>query len=320
MHTHTHAASGWWVRLWYSIRVVVAGGDHATAGVLTRTLSLARLLAVCDLLTTEAVPESVELPRVLGGVADLAVEEDLDHPEERGGREQRVRARLMHRAYSLDLEVLGEAAEAAHLVKVHGHVLEVERGREVRVQQVEERLLLRRQRRAREHLEQVAKVGRAVERDPLDVVAEHEPGGHEQLAEARDLDAHLLVLGEVDARLLEHLDRVLRVHVLAQAELEVELPHGYVAHEGAVLVEKRHAQLDDAQQVDVAAQRLVLVVGRGRERADGPRHHARVLRVHGHVALALHHLADQRHGLLQVACPHVADLHVRRQRARRQHA
>ena len=46
------------------------------------------------------------------------------------------------------------------------------------------------------------------------------------LRERHRLDSLLLVLLELDARVLEQVHRVLGVHVLSQVELEVELPRG----------------------------------------------------------------------------------------------
>ncbi|KAF1782229.1 P-loop containing nucleoside triphosphate hydrolase [Phytophthora cactorum] len=160
------------------------------------------------------------LTGVLGSFLDVAFEEDLDHLEERSGREQCVGASLVHCAYSLHLEVLGQATKSPHLVEVHTHVLQVVRRGEVRVQQVKERLFFSWQRGASQHLEQ-------------------------ELSESGHFNTFLFVLSEVNTRLLEDLDRVLCVHVLAKAELEVELPHRQVLHVRAVLVKEGYAQLDD---------------------------------------------------------------------------
>ena len=71
---------------------------------------------------------------------------------------------------------------------------------------------------------------------------------------------------------------VSRVNV-REVELEVELPGGGPRGVVPVLVHEAEAQLDDLQQVHVAAQQLVLVVHRAAELPDGPHHHARELRV-----------------------------------------
>jgi len=76
------------------------------------------------------------------------------------------------------------------------------------------------------------------------------------------------VFFELDARVLEQVDGVLGVHVLRQVELEVELPGGGTAfRQLSLVVQEGQPQLDDLQEVDVASQELVLVVGGGFELA-----------------------------------------------------
>ena len=83
------------------------------------------------------------------------------------------------------------------------------------------------------------------------------------LCKEHGVDPLLLVLLELDPRVLEEVHRVLGVHVLRQVELEVELPGGDPrVGQLTLLVQERHPQLDDLQQVDVATKQLVLVVGR----------------------------------------------------------
>lgn len=53
-----------------------------------------------------------------------------------------------------------------------------------------------------------------MEGEPLDTLAEHHAGCHEQLGKVERLDAFLLVLLELDARRRQQLDGVLSVHVL----------------------------------------------------------------------------------------------------------
>jgi hypothetical protein len=55
-----------------------------------------------------------------------------------------------------------------------------------------------------------------VERDPFDIVKQDETAGDEQFAKVIDVDPFLLVALEVDARVLEELDRVGSVHVVAE--------------------------------------------------------------------------------------------------------
>lgn len=63
-----------------------------------------------------------------------------------------------------------------------------------------------------------------MKRDPFDVVVQHDPGGHEQFGEVVRIDAVLLVLIELDAGVLQQIDRILSEHVGVDVELEIELP------------------------------------------------------------------------------------------------
>lgn len=71
---------------------------------------------------------------------------------------------------------------------------------------------------------------------------------------------YLLVLFKLDPRVLEQFHAVLRVHVLSEVELEVELPGGDTLGQIAILVQERQTQLDYLQEVHVAAKELVLVI------------------------------------------------------------
>ena len=53
-----------------------------------------------------------------------------------------------------------------------------------------------------------------MEREPLDLVTEHNAGGHQELGKVAHVDALLLVLLEVDATVGEEINGVLGVHVL----------------------------------------------------------------------------------------------------------
>lgn len=53
------------------------------------------------------------------------------------------------------------------------------------------------------------------------LIIEDNPGGHEQLSKAVNIDTPSLVLTKVYARLLEQLDAVLSVHVVSHFELPV---------------------------------------------------------------------------------------------------
>lgn len=55
-----------------------------------------------------------------------------------------------------------------------------------------------------------------VEGDPFDIIKQDETASDEQLAKVVDVNPFLLVALEVDARVLEELDRVGSVHVVAE--------------------------------------------------------------------------------------------------------
>ena len=59
-----------------------------------------------------------------------------------------------------------------------------------------------------------------VERDPLDVVHQHHSRRSDELGELERLDALVVVFAELDARLLQQIDRILRVHVLTVGSIE----------------------------------------------------------------------------------------------------
>jgi len=84
------------------------------------------------------------------------------------------------------------------------------------VQQLEEVSLVRGQVLIGEQLKKVAEIVAGVEAQPLDVVHQNDAGAHQQLGELNGIDAVLLVLLELNARVLQQVDRVLRIHVLAR--------------------------------------------------------------------------------------------------------
>lgn len=110
-----------------------------------------------------------------------------------------------------------------------------------------------------------------MERDPLHVVEEDQSGRDEEFAEVLNGDTVLLVSLEVDARLCEEFDRFGGVHVVVDAELEVELPRADARGELAVLVAQGQTELNDPEQVDVTPEGLVVVIARPAKRADRPR-------------------------------------------------
>lgn len=141
-----------------------------------------------------------------------------------------------------------------------------------------------------------------MEGEPLDSITQHHARRHQQLGKVQRLDALVLVLLELDPRRGEQLDGVLGVHVLSgggdaalvtaaggkpldcwsvsrEVEFEVELPGGRSRRIFPLFVHEGEAQLDDLQQVHVAAQQLVLIVGVASEFTDWSGHHTWKLRV-----------------------------------------
>eukprot|EP00964_Phaeocystis_antarctica_P049726 scaffold28807_cov67-Phaeocystis_antarctica.AAC.18 len=222
-------------------------------------------------------------------VVQLVLKEELAHFEKGRLREERVGAGVVLGPDALHLQVLGQLVEPALEVLTRLHqVLDVVDLREVELELIEELVLLEGQRPAREHLEQVAEVVARVEGDPLDVVAQHDPRGDEQLRKVNRVDAALLVLRKVEAGALKAGQSVLAGVRAApparqgwcggkqeagggalEGEFEVELKGADARGQLALLVTEGEANLDDLQKVDVAAQRLVVKVGRRLEGADG---------------------------------------------------
>merc|ERR1712194_706686 len=118
------------------------------------------------------LPEAVDGVEVLG-VVQLVLEEELAHLEEGGLGEERIRTRVVLRANALHLQVLRQLIQSAleAFARLHQELDVVDVG-EVELELPKEVVLVLRQRLAREHLEQVAKVVARVEGDPLHVVAQ----------------------------------------------------------------------------------------------------------------------------------------------------
>mmetsp|Transcript_2579 Transcript_2579/g.7594 ORF Transcript_2579/g.7594 Transcript_2579/m.7594 type:complete len:285 (-) Transcript_2579:138-992(-) len=215
--------------------------------------------------------------------------------------QERIAARLVLRADARNIEELCEFVEPAlEVVAAARDELDVIDRGEVGAQQVEEGALRLGQRLAGEHLEEVAEVVTRVKADPPHVLVEHHARHHEQLRKVQWVDAVLLVLLEVDARLGEQVDGVLRIEVIVEAELEIELPGAAAGRQDAVAVAEGDPQLDDVEQVHVAANVLVVGLRARAEGADGPRHAAWKLRVHGKPRIAVHNFADVSHLLVNI--------------------
>ena len=91
----------------------------------------------------------------------------------------------------------------------------------------------------------------------------------------------------------------------AEASIERQLLNGLRA-----ALAEADAELDDLQQVHVALQRLVREAVRAQV-ADGLRHDAGELRVHGDVGVPLDELADDGHLGVERRRPDVLDLDLR---------
>jgi hypothetical protein len=158
-------------------------------------------------------------------------EEGILELPERTGRDEAIGPGLVGLPDTLHVEELGELVQAAVQAVAELHeVLDVVDGGEVNLHEPEEAGLRVGEGVAGEDLEQVPEVVAGVEGDPADGVAEHDPGGHEQLGEAARVDAALGVAAEVDAAVAEQLDGVGGVDVARVVELaEVELPDAAAA-------------------------------------------------------------------------------------------
>eukprot|EP00308_Calcidiscus_leptoporus_P025129 CAMPEP_0119376206 /NCGR_PEP_ID=MMETSP1334-20130426/39513_1 /TAXON_ID=127549 /ORGANISM="Calcidiscus leptoporus, Strain RCC1130" /LENGTH=341 /DNA_ID=CAMNT_0007394727 /DNA_START=40 /DNA_END=1065 /DNA_ORIENTATION=+ len=254
-----------------------------------------------------AAPKPVQHVVVLA-VVDVILKEERAHLEEGRLREERVGSRLVLGSDALHLKLLGQLGQPALEVFARAHhVLDVEDVRAEEQQLGEEVVLLGGQRLAREELHDVREIISRVESDPAHLIAQHDARAHQELREVRRLDPPFLVPTEVDARARKEIDRVLRVDVVVEGELEVELVRAHIWRELAVLIAQREAELDDLQEIDVATDRLVVKV-RGRlEVANRPRNHTGELGVHRDVWVVDDHVAYDREFTLHVIRPNVTD-------------
>lgn len=140
---------------------------------------------------------------------------------------------------------------------------------------------------------------------PLDPIVEHDAGARQQLAKVRDVDAVLLVSLEVDPRPRQQIYRVLRVHVLSEAEFKIELPGGYPWWEAALSIRKCEPELNDLEEVHIAAQRLVVILGGTLEIANRSRYDPWEFSVHGNVGIVFNDVTNVGHLLFQVFGPHL---------------
>lgn len=159
----------------------------------------------------------------------------------------------------LDLQQLSELVQASMeaVAKLH-EVFYVVHSWEIHVYQIEEAHLCIGQILTRQELQQVPEIVTAVESNPMNVVIQDDPGGHEKLPETVGVDAVFVVPLEINPALPQELDGVVGEDVLVNVEFaKVELPDaaraGFVAARGkvAVLVGESEAQLDEFEHVDV---------------------------------------------------------------------
>jgi len=254
------------------------------------------------------VPEAEQVSTVLV-VVDIVLEKHFPHFKKRSAGEQAVGARLMLRPDALQLENLADLLQPALQVLTRLHqILDVVNVREKHFQQVEKLRLVGRQRLVHENLEQVSEIVAGVKGEPVDVVGEDDAGRVHVLCERHHVDAVLLVNLELYTGPYQQIDGVLRIHILADVETEIKLPRGAARRLLAVLIVKREPDLNDLEQIDVAAEQLILVVGRALELPDGPRDDPRELGIHGDVGVLLDDVAHFTEFLIEVIIPHVANL------------
>lgn len=122
----------------------------------------------------------------------------------------------------LVLQYLQSSLEFRHFLH---HVLDVVDSGEIHANHVKEPRLRGWQRRLPlQRFVQVSKIVCRVKRQKRDRVVAENSRGDETLSEMVRLNARLLEFQEIDARIHQHLDRVLSVHFLFQNEAETELP------------------------------------------------------------------------------------------------
>ena len=109
---------------------------------------------------------------------------------------------------------------------------------------------------------------------PLCVLAQHQPARNQQLRKLIRHDPLARMPPEINPATPQQVYRVRAEHILAQVKVEVELPCAYFLGHVSVFVCEGEADLDDAQEVDVAPHSLVVVVPRGAKDTYGSGDHA----------------------------------------------
>lgn len=234
--------------------------DGATLTVMNRSVDVRR-----------AGREAVEASEVFR-VIDRAIEILLSHLEKGGGCEQAVTSSLVLLTDPADLKIVCNVLKATFQGLAAPHEkLDVIDAWEPNAKERKKVGFLGGQRAACDHLEQVAKVVAAVERNPLHIVEKRQAGGNEEFSKMLDFDTHPFMAVKVKSGFGEEVQRVGGTHVVVDAESEVELPCADVGRQVTVLVAQCDAELNEFEQVDVTAQRLVVVVRRTLECAYWPR-------------------------------------------------
>mmetsp|Transcript_2353 Transcript_2353/g.7136 ORF Transcript_2353/g.7136 Transcript_2353/m.7136 type:complete len:229 (+) Transcript_2353:364-1050(+) len=139
---------------------------------------------------------------------------------------------------------------------------------------------------------------------PPDLLVQDQPGAHEELPELVRVDALGVVLPQVQ-RVPESIYRLLRKQVSPSMEAKVEPPRRDPLRPVPLGVRERHADLDDPRQIDIALERLVIVIGVVTEGPRRPGDDAGELRVHGDVLVGLRHVPHPHDLLLEVVVPHL---------------
>ncbi|KAH7954536.1 hypothetical protein HPB49_019530 [Dermacentor silvarum] len=137
----------------------------------------------------------------------VALEVHFSPLEERHARQQAVAAGLVLRPDSFNLQVLGQSLQTSSQVPAVLHeALEVVDGLEVYFQELEAADLARRQVVTRRQLQLVSEVIAVVKSKPCDLVGQDHPRRHNNLGEFVRVDAFVVRLAELYARVHQQVD------------------------------------------------------------------------------------------------------------------
>lgn len=246
---------------------------------------------------------------------DFVSEECVFELEKGGSREEGVTTSLMRRPDSNHLELVCYFIEATSQVLtsgvLHGEVLDVVDIREENIEELVEVTFLLRHGLKGEELEEVSEVISGVERDPDDVITQDNTGGGQLLAEIFHIYPALLVDFELDAGITEEIDRLLGVHVLREAQLEVKLPRATIRWVLAVAVGEGETDLDHFKEIHITPHGLVVVVRNIPEGTHGSGHNSRELCIHGDIRVFFDESPDDVELFVEVVGPHVTNVAIR---------